>query len=89
MTLRRTNISDVRQLPHKLTVGELKEILYKMDDEAPVLFERIHDVYFEKHNWATVLSDPEQDCDDQYKDSYVPAESCFRLSGALFIRGHY
>ena len=37
-----------------LTVGKLKEILYKYPNDALVVSQRVEDVYFEKHNWNTI-----------------------------------
>ena len=36
-----------------LTVGRLREAMKDLPDDAPVFYERIEDVYFEKHGWTT------------------------------------
>lgn len=40
---------------HCLTVGDLRKLLMdeSIPDNAPVLSERVHDMYFETHNWDT------------------------------------
>ena len=42
---------------HCLTVGRLKEFLNKYDfpDDAPVVIERVQDVYYEKNGWDVYL----------------------------------
>lgn len=34
-----------------LTVGELKKALQDVPDEVAISYQRIEDVYFEKHHW--------------------------------------
>ncbi len=40
-----------------LTVGQLKEFLYKnsLPANAPVMIQRIKDMYYERHNWGVYL----------------------------------
>ena len=35
-----------------LTVGELKKSLENIPDDTPVYYQRIEDIYFEKHGWT-------------------------------------
>lgn len=44
---------------HCLTVGDLKEFLAEHDlpDNAPVVIQRVHDVYYEKHGWKLYLKE--------------------------------
>lgn len=47
---------------HGLTVGELKRFLQNnpdLTDDAPVVIERVEDVYFEKHGWGVYLKEGE------------------------------
>jgi hypothetical protein len=46
---------------YTLTVGKLKKFIeeHNLPDDAPVLIERIEDVYFEKHNWSVYLKEGE------------------------------
>ena len=39
---------------YEFTVGTLKEKLKGLPDDMPVMYQRIEDVYFEKHNWTSV-----------------------------------
>lgn len=39
--------------PHSLTVGQLRNKLEGLPDNAPVYYQRIEDFYFEKNNWTT------------------------------------
>lgn len=39
---------------HHLTVKALREMLSGLPENMPVMYQRIEDVYFEKHNWKTV-----------------------------------
>lgn len=41
---------------HNFTVGELLDFIekYNIPRESKVFYQRIEDVYFEKHNWTTV-----------------------------------
>ncbi len=52
---------DLKGLMHYLTVGELKRFLAENDlpDEAPVVIQRVHDVYFNKHGWGVYLKEGE------------------------------
>lgn len=35
-----------------VTVGQLKEVLKNLPDDMPVGYQRIEDIYFEKHHWS-------------------------------------
>ena len=75
-------------MPHYLTVGELKRALEGMADGAPVFYERIEDVYFEKHGWP-LRAVP--DLHHERPDYYVQAFSASPASdgSALYITAHY
>ena len=39
----------------RITVGELKEIIYKLSDDTPIYIERIEDSYFDgTKGWSTI-----------------------------------
>ena len=44
-----------------LTVGDLKEFIKEnnLPDTAPVMIQRVEDVYYEKHNWQLYLKNNE------------------------------
>ena len=44
-----------------LTVGDLKEFIKEnnLPDTAPVMIQRIEDIYYEKHNWQVYLKNNE------------------------------
>lgn len=86
---------------HCLTVGALKEFLYKhnLPSDAKVLIQRVEDIYFEKHNWGVYLKEGMHTMKDKegkvIKDSlkqYHPAWCCVKYnddSNILFIDLHY
>lgn len=87
---------------HFMTVGELKEFLYKhnIEDNAKVLIQRIEDKYFEKGQWGVYLKEGEHTVKDKdgnvVKESleqYHPAWCCVRYedegNSMLFIDLHY
>ena len=50
------------QAMHGLTVGALRRFLMdhpEIEDDQPVLIERVEDVYFEKHGWGVYLKEGE------------------------------
>lgn len=40
---------------HVLTASTLRELLAKLPENMPVLYQRIEDVYFDKHKWKATL----------------------------------
>lgn len=84
-----------------LTVGELKEFLYKnnLPNDAKVMIQRVKDVYYERHNWKVYLKEGEHTLYDKEgkvdKDSleqYSPAWCCVKYNDEqknLFIDLHY
>ncbi len=44
---------------HRLTVGKLKEFLYKynLPANAPVMIQRVEDAYYERHGWGVYLKE--------------------------------
>lgn len=56
-------IIDLKQYDYYLTVGKLREFLAahpEIDDDAKVLVERVHDGYYENHNWSVVYQESDE-----------------------------
>lgn len=76
---------------HYLTVGQLREAIKDLPDTAKVYYERIEDVYFEKHNWKpeklikSDFTEPEHNIHDEYIRAYCS----FSHDGDLHITAHY
>lgn len=93
--------AELQKYEHFLTVGELKEFLYKhnIPNDSKVLIQRIEDVYFEKHGWDVYLKEGEHSYKDdngnivpESMEQYHPAWSCARYNDdpdILFIDLHY
>ena len=43
----------IEDTPHYLSVGQLRKNLEGLPDNAPVYYQRIEDMYFEKNHWTT------------------------------------
>lgn len=74
-----------------LTVGKLKEFLYKnnLPDDAMVVIQRIEDAYYEKNGWSVYSK---FDKIDNALSEYTPAWSCVGYKDEhdiLFINLHY
>ncbi len=79
-----------------LTAGELKKRIENMPDDMPVYYQRIEDVYFEKHGWEKESKKLVFDCygDQDPKDcmdDYVPAFSAYKHpdDDVFVINAHY
>jgi len=84
-----------------LTVGDLKEFLYKhnLPNNAKVVVQRIEDVYYEKHSWGVYLKEGDQTFRDdkgnvvkESLEQYHPAWCCVKYKDeddVLFIDLHY
>lgn len=73
---------------HYLTVGQLRKAMEGLPDDAPVVYQRIEDFYFERHGWKTVdrrsLDVPEQ------QTNYIRAYwAGTRGEKVLFLDAHY
>ncbi len=57
----REEILELKEKFHCLTVGDMKKFLSENDfpDNAPILIERVQDVYYEKHGWKVYKKDNE------------------------------
>lgn len=45
--------------PYNLTLKRFREITKDMPEDSVILVERIHDTYFENHNWSVYLEENE------------------------------
>ena len=75
-----------------LTIEGLKNYLVSLNlaPDTPVLIERVHDVYFKKHNWSTKKGKP----NDDFPSEYIRSTQCYiRVledgTKALVIDAHY
>jgi hypothetical protein len=73
---------------HHLTVGQLREAMEGLPDEAPVFYQRIEDVYFADNGWRTVQR-PSLDVPGQSTDYIRAYWALTRGEKALFIEAHY
>lgn len=70
-----------------MTVKELKEALESAHDDAPVYYQRIEDVYFEKHGWCGEKMKWEGEMSSEYVEAftaYIHPET-----GAFVLNAHY
>jgi hypothetical protein len=74
-----------------LTVGLLREAMKDLPDDAPVYYERIEDVYFEKHGWTTEPRpnpDGYNDCPpSQFIRAFTPIR--YKDDNGLYITAHF
>lgn len=74
-----------------LTIKEIKDWIkkYNPPDDAIVLVERVHDVYFDKHNWETVKKphDIYSDENVEYIEAFCTVK--FKDDNNLYINCHY
>ena len=63
METKKLKEEDLKNRKDGLRVGDLKKILNEcnLPDDAIVMVERIHDVYFEKHGWCSYMTDTYSD----------------------------
>lgn len=76
---------------HYLTVGQLRQVIQNLPDEAKVYYERIEDVYFNKYGWVSdklIPVYPDGEADD-IKDEYLRAWCAFNRDGDVCITAHY
>lgn len=84
-----------------LTVGDLKEFLYKHNfpNDTKILIQRVEDVYYEKHGWGVYLkegeysfTDDNSNLDKESLSQYHPAWGCVKYNDeddVMFINLHY
>lgn len=55
--IKKLTIKDLFDQNRNLTVGDLKRFIEenKLSDDAPILVQRVEDVYFGKHGWGVLL----------------------------------
>lgn len=75
---------------HVLTVAELREKIAALPENMPVMYQRIEDVYFEKHGWKAIPLT----WDDQDLSDYIPAFGAYVTSDddgnrVLCVHAHY
>lgn len=74
-----------------MTVGDLRQAIEGLPDNAKVFYHRIEDVYFEEHGWTpdklvrSDFTEPEENINDQY----IRAFCAFSEDGDLLITAHY
>jgi len=73
-----------------MTASALKEVLKKVPNDTPVYYQRIEDVYFEKHGWIRSVVNV-QDPMNPLPDQYIQAFNVWydRKHRAVFITAHY
>lgn len=74
-----------------MTVGDIREKIKNMPDDARVYYQRIEDVYFDKHKWVAdkVIPDDFMPDERELDNEYIHAFCCFEYSGDLYITAHY
>ena len=84
-------MGNVKRHSMYMSVGDLKKAIEGLTDDAPVLYQRIEDVYFDKHGWegsSTYM--PDGDCPNgvaQYIQVFGPVR--YKDEDALFLTAHY
>lgn len=74
-------------VPHCLTIGQLKEFLYKLPADGKVYYQRIEDKYFTENNWEAKPMPSEW---EGHNDQYIPAFTHVDYKdGNLYITAHY
>ena len=74
---------------HHLTVGKLKEFLYKSElpNDAPVMIQRVEDFYFDKSGWKVYEVDHSYDGISHYLQPWCSFTT--KEDDILFIDMHY
>jgi hypothetical protein len=76
---------------HFLTVGELRDKLTRLPENMPVTYQRIEDVYFEKHSWKSVpLTWETHDAHERdiayLQENPGPMTALVEVNGKLMVR---
>jgi hypothetical protein len=82
---------------HYLTAGQLAEVVYGLPADTPIYYQRIEDIYFDKHGWKPDLLVPDdfEPSIREYDNQYVRAFCAFtyKINGKgkkhLCITAHY
>lgn len=75
---------------HYLTIGRLKEFIKDLPDDGKIYYQRIEDVYFEKHGWdKNVVKKPSEY--PEYTDDFVGVFTYikYRDDKDLYLTAHY
>lgn len=83
------NDIDLNSHDFNLTVGRLKEMLYRFGPEEanlPVFVERMHDHYFQKRGWSTLKVEGDYPED---KDEFIKSWCAVKNENGLLIYNHY
>ncbi len=76
-----------------MTVGDMRRAIQGLDNDAKVYYQRIEDVYFNKHGWSKSSKftiDPDYDDPDDIKDEWTQAFDAYKAQdGDLHITAHY
>lgn len=76
-----------------MTVGDLKKALMNVPDDAEVRYQRIEDVYFEKHGWDNCVKKLQFyfETDPEEFSQYVEVHTAFLHIGdnVFVLNAHY
>tara|TARA_R110001632_G_scaffold1618_4_gene7109 strand:+ start:484 stop:786 length:303 start_codon:yes stop_codon:yes gene_type:complete len=100
MDLKKISKEELDNYDDYLTVGDLKEFLYKhsLPNSSKVVIQRVEDVYYDKHQWGVYLKEDEHTFKDDNSNivesslaQYHPAFCCVKYDedDVLFINLHY
>lgn len=73
------------------TIWDLKKKIQDLPDDMPILYDRIEDVYFEKHWWEASYLYHENEKDKILwvePDQYINVNNIFVSDGKLLITAH-
>ena len=70
-----------------MTIGDLKEVIYKLPKDTLITIERVEDVYFRNHNWKTITV---QNQSEDWEDEFIESSSVFydEKNKILCIKAH-
>jgi hypothetical protein len=73
-----------------LRVEDLKRWLKKLPDETRIYYQRIEDVYFEKHGWDSTVIKREKG-DESYQGDYAWLQGILfdKKKNILYLSAHY
>lgn len=76
---------------HYMTVADVRRAIASLPDDAPVLYQRIEDVYFDRHGWQRRVVYKHCAESPVDPDEYIPAFGAVKYHGdsALYITAHY
>lgn len=76
------------------TVADLRRVIQQLPDDAKVYYQRIEDVYFDKHGWKAGKLTPDPDIlrlyNEVVNEEWIRAWCAFKAEdGDLHITAHY